>query len=256
MGYTIALVIEYVIVAILVGIVVYMMIKSKKQSVTENGEANEEETAEFQSAVISEGVTVNININSAAEQVAVQTQDNLDFNESENLEILPSSDDMPLDAEAIDANVMFSANTTTFEEKFNMLSEEQKGYFNKLRDYALSKEKAEEKNHKSAVVVTADKKPILKLKIRRGITVASFKIESELMRNYKRDAEFVEGIKEKETEVYVANEKALTTACEMVDLMILQNEQKKQGTIARRRAVRRALRADNKTSQNEDESGR
>ena len=123
-------------------------------------------------------------------------------------------------------NVGFNANKKTFKETYEALSEEQKKFFDGLRDYALTKNGARLNESLLSISVTILNKPILRLKIRRRITIASFKIKSDVMRDFAYPAE--NGIKEKETEIRVTDGNLFAAACDMVDLMVKQHEQKRR----------------------------
>ena len=132
----------------------------------------------------------------------------------------------------------------TFEDAFAELSEEQKRYFSEIMAYALSKPKAEEKVTKGAVCVRSNKKLILKLKIRRKITVASFKLENDLLRDYRHNIGDASAIRMRETEIYVNDDSAKETAFGMIDLMLEQYERERQEAQERRRLARAAKRAE------------
>ena len=124
------------------------------------------------------------------------------------------------------------------------MSEAQKRFFINIREYALHKPKADEKQTKKGVCVRSNKKIILKLKIRRGVTVASFKLENDLLRDYRRNSEAAGAFRQKETEIYVTDDNAMEAACAMVDLMLQQYAREREETIRRRRARQAARRAE------------
>lgn len=140
--------------------------------------------------------------------------------------------------------VSFRSVERTFEDAFAELSEEQKRYFSEIMAYALSKPKAEEKVTKGAVCVRSNKKLILKLKIRRKITVASFKLENDLLRDYRHNIGDASAIRMRETEIYVNDDSAKETAFGMIDLMLEQYERERQEAQERRRLARAAKRAE------------
>ena len=140
--------------------------------------------------------------------------------------------------------VSFRSVERTFEDAFAELSEEQKRYFSEIMAYALSKPKAEEKVTKGAVCVRSNKKLILKLKIRRKITVASFKLENDLLRDYRHNIGDASAIRMRETEIYVNDDSAKETAFGMIDLMLEQYERERQEPLERRRLARAAKRAE------------
>ena len=140
--------------------------------------------------------------------------------------------------------VSFRSVERTFEDAFAELSEEQKRYFSEIMAYALSKPKAEEKVTKGAVCVRSNKKLILKLKIRRKITVASFKLENDLLRDYRHNIGDASAIRMRETEIYVNDDSVKETAFGMIDLMLEQYERERQEALERRRLARAAKRAE------------
>ena len=140
--------------------------------------------------------------------------------------------------------VSFRSVERTFEDAFAELSEEQKRYFSEIMAYALSKPKAEEKVTKGAVCVRSNKKLILKLKIRRKITVASFKLENDLLRDYRHNIGDASAIRMRETEIYVTDDSVKETAFGMIDLMLEQYERERQEALERRRLARAAKRAE------------
>ena len=140
--------------------------------------------------------------------------------------------------------VSFRSVERTFEDAFAELSEEQKRYFSEIMAYALSKPKAEEKVTKGAVCVRSNKKLILKLKIRRKITVASFKLENDLLRDYRHNIGDASAIRMRETEIYVNDDSAKETAFGMIALMLEQYERERQEALERRRLARAAKRAE------------
>ena len=108
----------------------------------------------------------------------------------------------------------------TLDEAYALLSKEQKKYFDKLREYALSKDKCKEK--KATYFITfgpTTTNPLLKLTIKKDTVVALYKMEDEYLKDIKRDATG-EGtkIKVKETELIVSDAQAFETAKNMVDL--------------------------------------
>ncbi len=129
--------------------------------------------------------------------------------------------------EVVEGRVGFNANVKTIKEAYKALSKEQKKFFDDIRDYALTKNGAKLRETKVSMTVAILKKPILKLKIRRGVTIASFKIVSDVLRDFMRQAETMGGIREKETEILITCDSNLVAACDMVDLMVKQYEQER-----------------------------
>lgn len=112
----------------------------------------------------------------------------------------------------------------TLDEAYARLDKQQKKFFDKLREYALSKEGSKEKRSiYSLTIGTSSVNPYLKLAIKKDTTVALFKMEDEYLKDIRRNAG-TDGtkVKVKETEVIVSDEQAFKTAKDMVDLRIDQ----------------------------------
>ncbi|MDE6372538.1 MAG: hypothetical protein K2L61_03230, partial [Clostridia bacterium] len=108
----------------------------------------------------------------------------------------------------------------TLDEAYALLTKTQQKYFDSLRDYALTKYKCKEKKSTYFVVYgQTSTNPLLKLTIKKGTTVALFKMEDEYLKDIKRDATG-DGtkIKVKETEVIISDAQACKAAKNMIDL--------------------------------------
>ncbi len=115
----------------------------------------------------------------------------------------------------------------TLEEAYAKLTKEQKKYFDGLREYAMSKDsKCKEKlSTYFTTIGPSTTNPFIKLTIKKGITVALFKMEDEYLKDIRRNASS-DGtkMKIKETELPVGDKQAYETAKDMVDLRIDQIE--------------------------------
>ena len=113
----------------------------------------------------------------------------------------------------------------TLEEAYAKLTKEQKKYFDGLREYAMSKDsKCKEKlSTYFTTIGPSTTNPFIKLTIKKGITVALFKMEDEYLKDIRRNASG-DGtkVKVKETEVPIGDTQAYDTAKDMVDLRIDQ----------------------------------
>ncbi len=113
----------------------------------------------------------------------------------------------------------------TLEEAYAKLTKEQKKYFDGLREYAMSKDsKCKEKlSTYFTTIGPSTTNPFIKLTIKKGITVALFKMEDEYLKDIRRNASS-DGtkIKVKETEMPIGDKQAYETAKDMVDLRIDQ----------------------------------
>ena len=113
----------------------------------------------------------------------------------------------------------------TLEEAYAKLTKEQKKYFDGLREYAMSKDsKCKEKlSTYFTTIGPSTTNPFIKLTIKKGITVALFKMEDEYLKDIRRNASS-DGtkMKIKETELPVGDKQAYDTAKDMVDLRLDQ----------------------------------
>ncbi len=119
-------------------------------------------------------------------------------------------------------NVGFNADKMPLKEKRESLSKKQQKYFDGVLKYALAKNGAKLNESKNSLCVTMLNRPILRLRIRRKTTIASFKVKSEAMRDFIYNVETNNGIKEKETEIRIIDDKLFAAACDMVDFIIKQ----------------------------------
>ena len=108
----------------------------------------------------------------------------------------------------------------TLDEAYALLSKQQQKYFDGLRQYAMSKPGCKEKKSTYAITIgQSTVNPLLKLTIKKDMTVALFKMEDEYLKDIKRDATS-DGtkVKVKETEVMIADAQACKVAKNMIDL--------------------------------------
>ncbi|MDE6274971.1 MAG: hypothetical protein K2M75_00310 [Clostridia bacterium] len=108
----------------------------------------------------------------------------------------------------------------TLDEAYALLSKQQQKYFDGLKVYALSKDKCKEKKSTYFTVFgQSTVNPLMKLTVKKNMTVALFKMEDEYLKDIKRDASG-DGtkMKVKETELIVSDAQAFETAKKMIDL--------------------------------------
>lgn len=135
-------------------------------------------------------------------------------------------------------------NEMTLDEKLLTLSTDQHRFFTSILNYAMGKENAEGQQTKYFITVRAKKKTILKLSIRRDTTLASFKFENDLLKDYKRNAgSDASNIRQKETQILITDEGKMQTALRMIDLMLEQHELDRKAEKERKRALKAAKRA-------------
>ena len=109
----------------------------------------------------------------------------------------------------------------TITELYEELSVEQKGYFDELREEALTKPNAELAISRNFITVKIGKRNLIKLLIKRGVTVAEFMIESEQLKALRLSNKNKRGkssIKVKPTTVQVIDLMSLKVAVDMITL--------------------------------------
>ncbi|MDE7328262.1 MAG: hypothetical protein K2N57_00730 [Clostridia bacterium] len=106
----------------------------------------------------------------------------------------------------------------TIDEAYAKLSKEQKKFFDKLHDYALSKEKCKEKKSTYYILLGQSSiNPLIKLTVKKDTTVALFKMEDEYFKDLRKNSDGTK-VKVKETEVIVADQDSYNMAKQMIDL--------------------------------------
>lgn len=109
----------------------------------------------------------------------------------------------------------------TITELYEELSNEQKSFFDELREEALTKPDSELSITKNHISVKIGKKNLIKLIIRRGVTVAEFMLENEALKQFKATNKNKKGkssIKVKPTVVQVEDLPSLKVAVDMINL--------------------------------------
>ncbi len=106
-------------------------------------------------------------------------------------------------------------------ELYEELSNEQKSFFDELREEALAKPDTELSITKNYISVKLGKRNLLKLVIRRGVTVAEFMLENEALKQFRTESKNKKGkssIKVKPTLVQVMDLPSLKVAVDMINL--------------------------------------
>ena len=109
----------------------------------------------------------------------------------------------------------------TITELYEELSPEQQSYFDELREEALTKPDAELAIAKNFVTVKIGKRNLIKLLIKRGVTVAEFMLENEALKQLRLSNTNKRGkssIKVKPTVVQVLDLTSLKVAVDMINL--------------------------------------
>ncbi len=109
----------------------------------------------------------------------------------------------------------------TITELYEELSNEQKSFFDELREEALTKPDSELSITKNYISVKIGKRNLIKLLIKRGVTVAEFMLENEALKQLKASNKNKKGkssIKVKPTVVQVEDLPSLKVAVDMINL--------------------------------------
>lgn len=110
----------------------------------------------------------------------------------------------------------------TILELYGLLSDEQKRYFDALKEAALSKPQAKLSAARNFLNIKIGKRSILKLRIRRLITVGEYALENDILKDFRKSSDNKAGnskIKVRPTLVAVTDEATLQTALSMIDLV-------------------------------------
>lgn len=110
----------------------------------------------------------------------------------------------------------------TIGELYELLSEQQKRYFDKLKKAALAKPQAKLSVAKNYETVKVGKRAIIKLRIRKLVTVAEYSLENDILKEFRRKDPNKAGnskIKVRPTFVAVTDDATLETALDMIDLV-------------------------------------
>lgn len=124
-------------------------------------------------------------------------------------------DDEPEEEDAMFANY-------TILELYGLLSDEQKKYFDTLKEAALAKPQAKLSAARNFLNIKIGKRSILKLRIRRLVTVGEYALENDILKEFRKASDNKAGnskIKVRPTLVAVTDDATLETALNMIDLV-------------------------------------
>ena len=110
----------------------------------------------------------------------------------------------------------------TILELYGLLSDEQKRYFDTLKEAALAKPQAKLSAARNFLNIKIGKRSILKLRIRRLVTVGEYALENDILKEFRKTSDNKAGnakIKAHPTLVAVTDDATLETALSMIDLV-------------------------------------
>lgn len=148
----------------------------------------------------------------AAAEAAATAADTAEDEESE--------DEDGRDFVVVHDGIVFN-DSKTITELYEELSPEQQSYFDELREEALTKPDAELAISKNFVSVKIGKRNLIKLLIKRGVTVAEFMLENDALKQLRLSNTNKRGkstIKVKPTVVQVLDLTSLKVAVDMINL--------------------------------------
>lgn len=124
---------------------------------------------------------------------------------------------------AVALKVLSGAPKPDIDEAYAKLGEEQKRYFDGLKDYALNKPNARIKTGKFNIQVGAGNNYYVRLGVKNGVTIAYFKLADEQFRKLRRSVSS-DGVefKVKETQMPIRDDTAYLAARDMIDLRVEQ----------------------------------
>ena len=125
-------------------------------------------------------------------------------------------------------------------EAYDALPDDQKHRFEQIKLYATNKPGATLKETQSGISVRVNGKPLIKLKLRRGVIVASFRYETSEMKQERKDL----GTEMQDTVLKVRDDASLASAYRMTDKMMELYEREKEEAKQRRREARHKKRDD------------
>ena len=135
------------------------------------------------------------------------------------------------------AEVAFVSEKKNHEDKYAELSDVQKGYFDKIKEYACSKEDARAIEAKGHITVKYGKERLVRITIRRDAVEAVFLLIDANFKKYMKEQDAP--IKEKPTVIRIENDAYLQLALETVDLKYNSLMEEKQQRLEEQKAKKR-----------------
>ena len=174
-------------------------------------------------------------------------------------EAAAEQEEAPGEAAAADAPAagfaVVPAAAKTYAEEYEELTDECKEYVEKVKAHVLSAEGAVETATAGGATVKVGGKPVVTIKIRRGMPVAYFKLDNDAIRSARKEF----GFKLEYTKIKLRDETGVNAACRLADIVCEQHAREKEEAKERRREARRARREQakaaeaDKAKENDDE---
>lgn len=193
----------------------------RRERAAENAEDSADKTFSADYAIVPKGMML-VPVDYAIKSEVSATQTDAPKNELP----APETDENAL--------VISRAETKTLDEAYAELSREQKKYFDGLLAYALSKENAAKYPAKTEISVRANRKPLIRICVRKGITVAAFRLENDLMKQFRKNGAETK-ITVRDTRINIVDTAAYETAKGLIDVAVENNKREKEAAVEARR---------------------
>ena len=127
-----------------------------------------------------------------------------------------------------------------FAEAYAVLPPDAKDRAEAVKAYAAKVPEASIRETKNGIAFRSGSRTFMKMKIRRGVPVVFFDLESEEVRSYRKES----GAKIPRSNVAIRlkDDESVATACRMTDMSLARFEREHEAALARRRDQRRARR--------------
>ncbi|MCM1290275.1 MAG: hypothetical protein NC132_06625 [Corallococcus sp.] len=156
-----------------------------------------------------------------AQPIIINVYNNKEEGKSEEPAPAPVVEKEIVEVQVEDPNAVKFTESKTIEELYEELSIEQKSFFDELKNTALAKPNAVLSITKNYENVKIGKRSIIKLLIRRGVTVAEFILENDALKEYRLSSQNKKGkskIKIRPTVLAVTELDTLRAAVDMIHL--------------------------------------
>lgn len=174
----------------------------------------------------------------------------------ENIESEQTVEAESTEPEVVEQGVVFSNGPRkTFAEQLEALSDEIKGYYNEILEYAMSKPDAKCSNAKYHTTVKIFAMKLLDAKFAKEVLVCNFMAGSSELKNYSKKEKVVK-IKEKPVIIEIDSAESVTVAKNMIDIVYKNIEDAKEERVEEKKAKRRKPKKveENETASTEESS--
>lgn len=249
LGISFGIALGYGVIALCIALIVNAVAKSKANKKVEEPaeeatlvepetvEATEEAPVETEQKLLNAPETEEAPAEEPVEEVAEETTPETVV--EENIEPEQTIEAENTEAEVVEQGVVFSNNPRkTFAEQLEALSDEIKGYYNEVLEYAMSKPDAKCSNAKYHTTVKIFAMKLLDAKFAKEALVCNFMAGSSELKNYSKKEKVVK-IKEKPVIIEIDSAESVTVAKNMIDIVYKNIEDAKEERVEEKKAKRR-----------------